>query len=142
MSFLHPSSTVRVLCLRPCLLSSLLHGRKWGPAPWPTSADRQLLPVQGPRGAWQHPPVRDWSSVPPRQVSGWERRRVESGREVRFRQGAGLPIPLPGTPNPPPGTPLLNISQPLLLCHHLLLLSLHVAHEGPHDVALLVCMGL
>ena len=67
---------------------------------------------------------------------------MESGREVRLSQGAGVPIPLPGTPSPPPGTPLLNLSQPLLLCHHPLPLSLHVAHEGPHDVALLVCMDL
>lgn len=75
---------------------------------------------------------------------------MESGREVRFSQGKGIPIQLPCSPlcpaaphaQPLPGLPLLNLSQPLLLGHHLLPLSLHVAPEGPHDVALLVSVGL
>lgn len=62
--------------------------------------------------------------------------------------GGGHPASLQ-TPNPvalhaqpPPGSPLLDLSQPVLLGHHLPPLSLHVAREGPQDVALLVSMGL
>ena len=68
---------------------------------------------------------------------------MESGKEVRLSQGTGIPpFRCPHTPRPPPGSPLLNLSQPLLLCRHLLLLSLHMTHEDPHDVALLISMGL
>ena len=79
----------------------------------------------------------------PGSGSGWERSHVESGKEVRLSQGTGIPLfRCPRTPRPPPGSPLLNLSQPLLLCHHLLLLSLHMTREDPHDVVLLICMGL
>lgn len=65
---------------------------------------------------------------------------VWEGGEAQPRQRG----PHPAVPHskPLPGSPLLNLSQPLLLCHHLLPLSLHVAREGPHDVVLLVSMGL
>ena len=79
----------------------------------------------------------------PGSGSGWERSHVESGKEVRLSQGTGIPLfRCPRAPRPPPGSPLLNLSQPLLLCHHLLLLSLHMTREDPHDVVLLICMGL
>lgn len=52
------------------------------------------------------------------------------------------PSPVALHAQPLPGLPLLDLSQPVLLCHHLLPLSLQVACEGPHDVALLVSMGL
>lgn len=52
------------------------------------------------------------------------------------------PNPVALHAQPPPGSPFLDLSQPVLLGHHLPPLSLHMAREGPQDVALLVSMGL
>lgn len=83
--------------------------------------------------------------------SGWECRCVESGREMRRLSQGGAwgapcfpatPSPVPLCAQPPPGSPFLDLSQPVLLGRHLPPLSLHVATEGPQDVALLVSTGL
>lgn len=150
MSFLHSSSVGPGLLPSPPPASVSDPWPEVGPDGRADPTDRQLLPAQGPHGARKRPSVCMAGPQFCQAGSGWERRCVESRREMRLSLGGGWGAScFPADPNPvalhaqpPPGSPLLDLSQPVLLGHHLPPLSLHVAREGPQDVALLVSTGL